>query len=53
VRRLLHLPDRTAHICRNLKILGVDTDGAFAEYVVVPAVNAWVVGEGSSPTTRR
>ena len=41
-----------AHICRNLKILGVDTDGAFAEYVVVPAVNAWVVGEGIQPDHR-
>ena len=30
-----------AHICRNLRILGVDTEGAFAEYVVVPADNAW------------
>jgi len=26
------------HICRNLKILGVDTDGCFAEYVVVPEI---------------
>ena len=24
----------------------MDTEGAFAEYVVVPAQNAWVVGEG-------
>jgi threonine 3-dehydrogenase len=38
-----------AHICRNLKILGVDTDGAFAQYVVVPAENAWIVGEGIQP----
>jgi threonine 3-dehydrogenase len=38
-----------AHICRNLRILGVDTDGAFAEYVVVPAQNAWIVGEGIAP----
>ena len=38
-----------AHICENLRILGVDTDGAFAELVVVPAVNAWVVGEGIDP----
>ena len=38
-----------AHICENLRILGVDTDGAFAEYVVVPATNAWVVGEGIDP----
>ena len=38
-----------AHICRNLRILGVDTDGAFAEYVVVPAANAWIVGDGIHP----
>lgn len=38
-----------AHICRNLRILGVDTEGAFAEYVVVPAANAWIVGEGIHP----
>ena len=24
------------HICRNMKILGVDTDGVFAEYVRLP-----------------
>lgn len=30
------------HICRNLRILGVDVPGVFAEYVVVPAENAWV-----------
>src|SRR5919206_3056559 len=38
-----------AHICRNLRILGVDTDGAFAEYVVVPAENAWIVGDKILP----
>jgi len=38
-----------AHICENLRILGVDTEGAFAEYVVIPAQNAWVVGEGIDP----
>jgi len=38
-----------AHICQNLRILGVDTDGAFAEYVVIPAANAWIVGEGIHP----
>ncbi|HWG85280.1 MAG TPA: L-threonine 3-dehydrogenase [Deinococcales bacterium] len=30
------------HICQNLRILGVDVPGVFAEYVVIPAVNAWV-----------
>jgi threonine 3-dehydrogenase len=29
------------HICANLKILGVDTTGTFAEYVVIPEVVAW------------
>jgi threonine 3-dehydrogenase len=38
-----------AHICQNLRILGVDTDGAFAEYVVIPAENAWIVGAGIHP----
>jgi threonine 3-dehydrogenase len=30
-----------AHICQNVKIIGVDTDGAFAEYVVIPESNIW------------
>lgn len=30
-----------AHICLNGKIFGVDIDGVFAEYAVVPASNAW------------
>jgi threonine 3-dehydrogenase len=38
-----------AHICENLRILGVDIDGVFAEFVVMPAQNAWVVGEGIDP----
>lgn len=29
------------HVCQNTRILGVDMDGAFAEYVVIPASNAW------------
>lgn len=38
-----------AHICENLRILGVDINGVFAEFVVIPAQNAWVVGEGIDP----
>jgi threonine 3-dehydrogenase len=30
-----------AHICQNVKIIGVDSDGAFAEYVVIPESNIW------------
>lgn len=29
------------HVCRNTKILGVDRDGVFAEYVALPEENAW------------
>lgn len=29
------------HICQNLKILGVDTAGCFAEEVIVPGICAW------------
>ena len=29
------------HVCQNMKILGVDTDGVFAEYVALPERNAW------------
>ncbi len=31
-----------AHICRNVQIIGVDRDGCFAEYVAIPADNAWI-----------
>src|SRR6202140_2809299 len=30
-----------AHICQNVEIIGVDADGAFAEYVVIPESNIW------------
>jgi threonine 3-dehydrogenase len=30
-----------AHICQNVKIIGVDSDGAFAEYVRIPESNIW------------
>lgn len=30
-----------AHVCENTRILGVDVNGGFAEYVAVPAANAW------------
>ena len=37
-----------AHVCQNMRILGVHVPGAFAEYVVMPETNAWVY-EGLSP----
>src|ERR1700734_489905 len=30
-----------AHICQSVKIIGVDANGAFAEYVVIPDSNIW------------
>ena len=30
------------HLCENTAILGVHRDGAYAEFVAVPAINAWV-----------
>jgi threonine 3-dehydrogenase len=30
-----------AHVCQFVKILGVDADGAFADYVRIPASNIW------------
>jgi threonine 3-dehydrogenase len=29
------------HICENLKFFGVDADGFFAEYAVIPETNVW------------
>jgi threonine 3-dehydrogenase len=36
------------HVCANLRILGVDADGAFAEYIALPERNAWP-SEGLKP----
>ena len=30
-----------AHICQNVRIIGIDQDGAFAEFVKIPASNIW------------
>lgn len=32
-----------AHICRDVKIIGVDVDGAFAELIAMPAGNVWTL----------
>jgi len=37
------------HICERMAILGVHTDGAFAEYVRLPEVCAWKLAPGTSP----
>jgi threonine 3-dehydrogenase len=30
------------HLCINTRVIGVQLDGAFAEYVVLPSTNAWI-----------
>ena len=32
-----------AHICQNVTIIGVDSDGAFAEFVRIPESNIWKI----------
>ncbi len=29
------------HLCENLQTIGIDRDGAYADYLVIPEVNAW------------
>ena len=35
-----------AHVCENTRTLGIDINGGFAEYVTIPAVNAWPIPPG-------
>jgi len=47
----MHLADGTCrqcrmgqpHVCQNLKIIGIDKDGCFAEFVSIPATNIWKI----------
>lgn len=34
------------HLCKETKGVGVNRDGAFAEYLVIPATNAWKCAKG-------
>ncbi|MGH9490172.1 MAG: L-threonine 3-dehydrogenase [Terriglobales bacterium] len=38
-----------AHVCRSLRILGVDADGCFAEFVRVPESNIWKLDPAIPP----
>src|SRR5712672_1554701 len=35
-----------AHICQHVKIIGVDANGAFAEFVTIPESNIWKIDPG-------
>lgn len=37
------------HLCINTKGIGVNRDGAFAEYIVLPAINAWPQPDSIDP----
>ena len=39
--RCLQCRTGQAHICQHVKIIGVDANGAFAEYVTIPESNIW------------
>src|SRR4051795_11592312 len=38
-----------AHICQNVTIIGIDSNGAFAEYVVIPESNIWKIDPAIPP----
>jgi len=38
-----------AHVCPNVTIIGVDSDGAFAEYVKIPESNIWKIDPAIPP----
>ena len=42
MRPLPQLPRGRRHLCISTQGVGVNRDGAFADYVVIPATNAWV-----------
>ena len=37
-----------AHVCPRTRIIGVDRDGCFAEYITMPATNVWHLDDGVS-----
>ncbi len=37
-----------AHVCPHTKIIGVDRDGCFAEYIAMPATNVWHLDDSLS-----
>jgi threonine 3-dehydrogenase len=37
-----------AHVCPHTRIIGVDRDGCFAEYISMPAVNVWHLDDNVS-----
>ncbi len=48
-RRCIQCLTGQEHICANLSILGVDCDGAFAEYFAIPESVCWINDEAIPP----
>ena len=42
-----------AHVCPHTKIIGVDRDGCFAEYIAMPATNVWHLDDDDLVRHRR
>ncbi len=41
-----------AHVCQHVRILGVDADGAFASYAIIPESNIWKLSHFDSARLR-
>ncbi|HEX7122543.1 MAG TPA: L-threonine 3-dehydrogenase [Gemmatimonadaceae bacterium] len=37
-----------SHVCPNTRIIGVDRDGCFAEYIAMPSINVWHLDDAIS-----
>ena len=44
-KRCRYCKNGQGHICQDVKIIGVDRDGCFAEYICMPQDNVWPVHE--------
>ena len=42
-----------AHVCPHTRIIGVDRDGCFAEYIAMPATNVWHLDDSDLVRHRR
>jgi len=44
-----HCLNNKRHICKNTKVIGVDTDGCFAQYIALPSQNALIMNDIDLP----
>ena len=48
-RTCFHCRTGQTHLCPNGKVIGIDSAGAFAEFIVFPAENAWKIDRDMRP----